>query len=83
MFKNHVATMTQNETALLLISQFVHDDEMGLKTKPGTKRERSVRHTQLGIFAEGPSHPMCATCFTSVGNPICISSSFSSAKMFS
>lgn len=46
-----------------------------------TKREDDW-HTQLGVFAEGPSHPMCATCFTSVGNPICISSSFSSAIFY-
>lgn len=33
----------------------------------------------LLLFVEpGPSQPMCATCFTSVGNPICISASLPS-----
>ena len=45
-------------------------------------RENGIDITQLGPLAEGPSQPMWATCFTSVGNPICISSSFSSAKFF-
>ena len=44
--------------------------------------ERKKNHyTQLGLLAEGPSWPIWATCFTSVGNPICISGSFSSAKL--
>ena len=42
--------------------------------------------TQLGappallvlLAAPGPSQPICATCFTSVGNPICISGSLPS-----
>lgn len=39
---------------------------------------------QLGGFAFPSSHPICAKCFTSVGNPICISlSSSSSAKLLS
>lgn len=33
--------------------------------------------TQLGEFSEGPSHPICATCLTSVGWPILISGCFS------
>lgn len=37
--------------------------------------------TQLGeAFPVRPSQPMCATCFTSVGLPICISCSFTTAK---
>jgi len=32
---------------------------------------------QLGAGVDGPSHPMCATCLTSVGAPIWISGSFS------
>jgi len=35
--------------------------------------------TQLGAVTEALSQPMCATCFTSVGFPICISGSFASA----
>lgn len=35
--------------------------------------------TQLGLSTDGPSHPICATCFTSVGKPICISFSLSSS----
>lgn len=31
---------------------------------------------QLGPLPDGPSHPMCATCLTSVGYPISISLSF-------
>jgi hypothetical protein len=41
------------------------------------KKLRKFRITQLGEFTEGPSHPIWATCFTSVGHPICISCSFS------
>lgn len=32
----------------------------------------------IGFVVAEPSHPMCVTCFTSVGKPICISSSESS-----
>ena len=45
------------------------------------KRKTNKHHTQLGLLAEGPSIPIWATCLTSVGSPICISGSFSSAKL--
>lgn len=38
-----------------------------------------LTHTQLGDSTAGPSPPICATCFTSVGCPICNSCSFSSS----
>ena len=44
---------------------------------------RRITFTQLGEFTEGPSHPMWATCFTSVGKPICISGSSSSLSVTS
>ena len=39
-----------------------------------------VRFSQplTGLVVVVPSHPMCVTCFTSVGNPITISISLSS-----
>lgn len=36
-------------------------------------------HTQLGAEPDWPSQPMCATCLTSVGYPISISLSFTTA----
>ena len=37
--------------------------------------EKKTEITQLGSAADGPSQPIWATCFTSVGRPICISGS--------
>lgn len=39
-------------------------------------RSKAAAITQLGAVTEALSQPMCATCFTSVGFPICISGSF-------
>lgn len=49
-----------------------HPDKKDFHTEENKKEKR---HTQLGAVVDGPSHPMWATCFTSVGNPICISGS--------
>lgn len=43
------------------------------------KNSTEIVHTQLGGVPEAPSQPMCATCLTSVGYPISISLSFTTA----
>lgn len=50
------------------------------KLRTVNKTKLTDQHTQVGAFPEGPSHPICATCLTSVGYPISISRSFTTSK---